>query len=302
MNAIQANHLSRNYGSTKALDDLSFQVKEGEIYGLIGADGAGKTTLFRILTTLLLPTGGSASVLGHDVVKEYGAIRKKVGYMPGKFSLYPDLSIEENLRFYATIFGTTLEENYNLIQEIYAHIEPFRKRAAGNLSGGMKQKLALCCALIHKPAVLFLDEPTTGIDPISRKELWSMLRNLAAEGITIFASTPYMDEALNCTRIAFIREGKILKEETPQGIINGFRGDLYGIKCADPKQALPDLKQLFPKQEIWSFGDLIHVTVPEGMYRSDFETEARKMLERKGNRNVSVQKIQPGLEDCFMQL
>ncbi len=202
--SIQVQNISKSYNKTKAVEAISFEVKEGELFGLIGPDGAGKTTIFRILTTLLLANEGSATVAGFDVVKEYKAIRNSVGYMPGKFSLYQDLSVEENLTFFATIFGTTIEENYDLIKDIYIQIEPFKTRRAGALSGGMKQKLALCCALIHKPKVLFLDEPTTGVDPVSRKEFWEMLKRLQHKGITILVSTPYMDEAALCDRIALI--------------------------------------------------------------------------------------------------
>lgn len=211
MNAIEANMLTKSYGSVQALKGVSFNVGKGEIFGLIGPDGAGKTSLFRILTTLILPDSGSASVDGLDILKDYRAVRTRVGYMPGRFSLYPDLSVEENISFFANLFGVTLEENYDLVAPIYSQIEPFRKRRAGKLSGGMKQKLALCCALIHKPAVLFLDEPTTGVDAVSRVEFWDMLARLAEGGISILASTPYMDEAARCGRIALIHEGQVLE-------------------------------------------------------------------------------------------
>lgn len=294
MAVIEVNNISRRYGSIKAVDALSFTLEKGAIYGLIGADGAGKTTLFRILTTLLLPDSGSAAVLGYDVVKEYRKIRRRIGYMPGKFSLYEDLSVEENLRFYATIFGTAMEENSHLIKDIYAHIEPFKTRPAGNLSGGMKQKLALSCALIHKPDILFLDEPTTGIDPISRKELWSLLCKLAGEGITILVSTPYMDEALNCHRIAFMQEGKFLKQDSPENIIKGFRGKLYGIACADHKKAIKDLRKMYNPEHVYSFGDMIHLA-------ADHTEDLRLRLEREGNQNVVIKEIGPTLEDCFLQ-
>lgn len=295
MNVIEVTNLSQSYGKLKAVDALSFTIEKGSIYGLIGADGAGKTTLFRMLTTLLLPDSGSAAVLGYDVVKEYRQIRRNIGYMPGKFSLYEDLSVEENLRFYATIFGTTIKENYHLIKDIYAHIEPFKTRPAGNLSGGMKQKLALSCALIHKPGILFLDEPTTGIDPISRKELWSMLRKLAGEGITILVSTPYMDEALNCNRIAFMQEGKFLKEDSPENIIKGFKGKLYGIECPDHKKAIKDLRKMYNPEHVYSFGDMIHLAAGSA-------GDLQLRLEREGHKNVVIKEIGPTLEDCFMQL
>jgi ABC-type multidrug transport system ATPase subunit len=224
MNAIIANHLFKSFekGKIKALEDISFEVKQSELFGLIGPDGAGKTTLFRILATLLLAESGEASVDSLDVKKDYKAIRKRVGYMPGKFSLYQDLSVEENLNFFAHVFGTTIEQNYHLIKDIYQQLEPFKTRKAGKLSGGMKQKLALCCALIHEPSVLFLDEPTTGVDPVSRKEFWEMLKYLKSEGITILVSTPYMDEASLCDRVALMQKGKILDIDTPEGIIEKY--------------------------------------------------------------------------------
>ena len=211
MNAIEAYQLTKSYGNVLALKGVSFDVRKGEIFGLIGPDGAGKTSIFRILTTLVLPDSGSATVDGLDIVKDYRELRARVGYMPGRFSLYPDLSVEENISFFANLFGVTLDENYDLVAPIYRQIEPFRKRRAGKLSGGMKQKLALCCALIHRPSVLFLDEPTTGVDVVSRVEFWEMLASLADGGISILVSTPYMDEAARCARIALINEGEILQ-------------------------------------------------------------------------------------------
>ncbi len=226
MNAIEAHTLEKSYGSIKALKGVSFDVGKGEIFGLIGPDGAGKTSIFRILATLILPDSGSASVLGLDTVRNYKAIRTRVGYMPGRFSLYPDLSVKENLDFFANIFGVTLEENYDLVAPIYRQIEPFRERRAGKLSGGMKQKLALCCALIHKPEVLFLDEPTTGVDAVSRVEFWEMLLSLKEAGISILASTPYMDEAARCDRIAFMTEGRILETCSPPADLENYFIDL----------------------------------------------------------------------------
>ena len=219
---VVVKEVGKNYGTVEALKDVSFVVERGEIFGLIGPDGAGKSSLFRILTTLLLADKGTAIVAGLDVVTDYKQIRTKVGYMPGRFSLYQDLSVEENLEFFATVFHTTVQENYDLIKDIYQQIEPFRKRRAGALSGGMKQKLALSCALIHKPDILFLDEPTTGVDPVSRKEFWQMLRNLREQGITIVVSTPIMDEARQCDRIAFINHGQIHGIDTPERILHQF--------------------------------------------------------------------------------
>lgn len=216
--SISINDVTKNYGSICALDNVSFEVEKGELFGLIGPDGAGKTTLFRILTTLLVPDSGTATVEGLDAIKDYKRIRSIVGYMPGRFSLYQDLSVEENLEFFASIFGVDVKDNYDIIAPIYSQIEPFAKRRAGKLSGGMKQKLALSCALIHRPQVLFLDEPTTGVDAVSRSEFWDMLAGLKQYGISILVSTPYMDEAGRCDRIALINEGKVLKIDTPENI------------------------------------------------------------------------------------
>jgi ABC-2 type transport system ATP-binding protein len=232
-NAIESSGLSKSFGTVNALDDISFSVNESEIFGFIGPDGAGKTTLFRIITTLLLPDKGNVKVLGLDSVSDFRKLRKNIGYMPGRFSLYQDLSVEENLSFYATVFGTTVKENYDLISDIYSHIEPFKKRLAGKLSGGMKQKLALSCALIHKPKLLVLDEPTTGVDAVSRSEFWSMLGKLRKHNITILVSTPYMDEAMRCDRVALIQRGKILAVDTPGNIRSGFSRKLFSVKAPE---------------------------------------------------------------------
>src|SRR6187397_493005 len=237
MPAVVVENIVKRYGLKKdeviALQGISFNVEEGELFGLIGPDGAGKTSLFRILTTLLLADKGTATVNKLDVVKDFRQIRKRVGYMPGRFSLYQDLTVEENLRFFATVFDTTIEENYHLIKDIYRQIEPFKTRRAGKLSGGMKQKLALCCALIHRPTVLFLDEPTTGVDPVSRKEFWEMLKRLKKQGITILVSTPYMDEAGLCDRVALIQNGRILSINTPQGIIGEFKKPIIAARASN---------------------------------------------------------------------
>src|SRR6188508_504959 len=240
MPAVSLKNIFKTYddGKVKAVNDVSFEVEQGELFGLIGPDGAGKTSIFRILTTLLLPDGGSASVNGYDVVKDYKAIRQHVGYMPGKFSLYQDLTVEENLNFFATVFNTTIKNNYELIKDIYVQIEPFKKRRAGKLSGGMKQKLALCCALIHRPVVLFLDEPTTGVDAVSRKEFWEMLKRLKQQDITILVSTPYMDEAKLCDRIGLMQAGSVMTVNTPQGVINDFKKPILSIKSANMLQLL----------------------------------------------------------------
>jgi len=272
-------------------------VEPGELFGLIGPDGAGKTTLFRILTTLLLADKGSAMVNGFDVVKDYEKIRNSVGYMPGRFSLYQDLTIEENLHFFATVFGTTIKENYALIKDIYQQIEPFKDRRAGKLSGGMKQKLALCCALIHKPAVLFLDEPTTGVDVVSRKEFWEMLKRLKAQGITILVSTPYMDEANLCDRIALIQKGNILSIDTPEEIIRSFPGLLYAVKSSNTHKLLQDLRAFPGTATCFAFGDALHAT-----FSDHKDKEVLPYLQSKGHADVSIATIVPGIEDCFIHL
>src|SRR5690606_3367532 len=259
---VAVNNLVKTYnkGEVKAVNGVSFEVSKGELFGLIGADGAGKTSIFRILTTLLLPDSGTASVNGHDVVKAYKTIRSHVGYMPGKFSLYPDLSVEENLHFFATVFNTTVAENYDLVKDIYVQLAPFKTSRAGKLSGGMKQKLALCCALIHRPTVLFLDEPTTGVDVVSRKEFWEILKGLKQQGITILVSTPYMDEATLCERIALIQSGSILTIDTPDNVIRQFPERLFAVKAADMGRLLTDLRRNSQVKSCFPFGDYHHVT------------------------------------------
>ncbi len=287
---IQLNNISLNYGEVSALKDISFEVERGEIFGLIGPDGAGKTSLFRILTTLLLADSGTARVDGLDVVREYKEIRKCVGYMPGRFSLYQDLTVEENLSFFATVFGTTIEENYHLIKDIYQQIEPFKNRRAGKLSGGMKQKLALSCALIHKPTVLFLDEPTTGVDPVSRKEFWEMLKRLKQQGITILVSTPYMDEASLCDRIAFIQEGKILTIDPPEKIIADFPHKVFAVEADNNYEVLKQLRQSENVRSVFSFGDSLHV-----VFKDISKIEKEQI-------NAQLKEIKPTIEDCFMAL
>lgn len=300
---VTANNLVKTYGKKNeilAVDDVSFSVNEGEIFGLIGPDGAGKTSLFRMLTTLLLPDSGSASVAGFDVVKDYGKIRNTVGYMPGKFSLYPDLSVEENLNFFATVFGTTMQENYDLIKEIYVQLEPFKKRRAGKLSGGMKQKLALCCALIHKPTVLFLDEPTTGVDPVSRKEFWEMLKRLKAQRITILVSTAYMDEATLCDRIALIHSGKILSVNTPANISASYPDKLFAVKANDMSALLKALAQ-FPKIiSSYAFGEYAHISVKNN--KENIENELKNFLEKSGMEGIEIKPINASVEDYFIKL
>ena len=291
-------------GAVAAVAGISFEIERGEIFGVIGPDGAGKTTLFRILTTLLLPDSGEARVMGYDTVKDYREIRKIVGYMPGKFSLYQDLTVEENLKIFATLFNTTIEENYHLIKDIYGHLEPFKKRRAGALSGGMKQKLALSCALIHKPEVLFLDEPTTGIDPVSRKELWEMLGRLKKQGITIVVSTPYMDEASLCDRIALMQEGKFLMCDRPQAIIDSFSKNLFSVKGENMGALLEGLREAKGVLSCFAFGDSHHITAEKDNGTSSAVTAAslKAELERAGFEGVEVTKTEPSVEDCFMEL
>jgi len=299
MNAIEVKNLSKSYGKAAALKGINLEVSRGEIFGLIGPDGAGKTSLFRILTTLIYPNEGKASVEGLDVIDDYKKIRQIVGYMPGRFSLYQDLSVEENLTFFATVFNTTIEENYYLIKEIYKHLEPFKTRRAGKLSGGMKQKLALSCALIHKPKVLFLDEPTTGVDPVSRKEFWGMLKNLKKEGITILVSTPYMDEATLCDRIALMMNGEILKIDTPGEIINQFDKTLWKVHGKDMHRLLYDIREHEGINSCFAFGDSLHVTTR----RRDMKPEElSSFLVGKGHSELTIETIEAGIEDCFMDL
>ncbi|WOD42980.1 ABC transporter ATP-binding protein [Hwangdonia lutea] len=296
---ISVKHISKSYNHVKALKDISFEVKEGELFGLIGPDGAGKTTLFRILTTLLFADEGTVTVAGFDVISEYKNIRSSVGYMPGRFSLYQDLTVEENLDFFATIFGTTIEENYDLIKDIYVQIEPFKDRRAGKLSGGMKQKLALSCALIHKPKVLFLDEPTTGVDPVSRKEFWEMLKRLQHKGITILVSTPYMDEAALCDRIALIQDGKILEIDTPEAIVKHYPKQIYNVSASNMYQLIISLNDYKHNHSVYPFGEFVHYTDR----RTDFNPkELKGYLETQSLSNIHIEKTVATIEDTFMEL
>lgn len=298
MSSISINNIHKSFGDVAALDAIDFEVESGELFGLIGPDGAGKTTLFRILTTLLIPDEGTASVVGLDTVKDFRKIRQQIGYMPGRFSLYQDLSVEENLEFFATIFGTTIKANYHLIEEIYVQLEPFKKRRAGKLSGGMKQKLALCCALIHKPEVLFLDEPTTGVDAVSRREFWEMLKRLKAHGITIMVSTPYMDEASLCERIALIQKGKILSLDTPENIISQYKKPLYAIRSNNFLRLIQDLRQEDFTESVEPFGEYLHVATYEPM-----ELESIKaFLSEKGHLGIEVHQTEATIEDVFLDL
>jgi len=297
--SITVSNISKSYNKVKALDQISLDVKSGELFGLIGPDGAGKTTLFRVLATLLIQDEGQATVAGYDVFKDYKSIRSHVGYMPGRFSLYQDLTVEENLNFFATIFGTTIEENYDLIKDIYIQIEPFKDRRAGKLSGGMKQKLALSCALIHKPKVLLLDEPTTGVDPVSRKEFWEMLKRLQQKNITILVSTPYMDEAALCDRIALITDGKILQIDTPESIISYFPKKIYKVKTSDTYQLIQDLRVYPLTHSAYPFGEYLHFT----SNTSDFkEEDLVSFLTGKNHIDIEIFKTEPTIEDTFMEL
>ncbi len=299
MNSVIANNLSKSFGTVKALDNVSFEIQKGELFGFIGPDGAGKTTLFKILTTLLLADEGSAIVDGLDVVKDYKKIRRILGYMPGKFSLYQDLSVEENLSFFATIFGTTIKENYHLIKDIYAQIEPFKKRRAGALSGGMKQKLALSCAMIHKPDVLVLDEPTTGVDAVSRKEFWEMLRKLKESGITILVSTPYMDEASLCDRVALMQKGSIMIIDKPTAVSSSYNHKLYAVRAENMYRLLKELQDFESGLSVYPFGQYVHFTPV-----TDSITPENIMdyLNKKNITATEIKEINANIEDVFMEL
>jgi len=299
MKTVALQNIIKRYGKEKvAVKDVSFSVEEGELFGLIGPDGAGKTTLFRILTTLLIPDGGTATVCDFDTVKQYHEIRNIVGYMPGRFSLYQDLSVEENLNFFATVFNTSIEENYELVKDIYVQLEPFKKRRAGKLSGGMKQKLALCCALIHKPHVLFLDEPTTGVDAVSRKEFWEMLKRLKKQRITILVSTPYMDEANLCDRVALIQNGKIFSIDTPQNITAAYPDDLYAMKADNMFELMKVMREFPLTKSYLTFGDSAHISFQETI-RS--ENEVKDFAVKNGIHHVEFKKISPTIEDAFIK-
>ncbi|TDW48769.1 ABC-type multidrug transport system ATPase subunit [Flavobacterium sp. 270] len=299
MISVSVKNITKKYGDLTAVDDVSFEVKRGELFGLIGPDGAGKTSIFRILTTLLLADSGTATVENHDVVKEYQDIRNKVGYMPGKFSLYQDLTVAENLNFFATIFGTTIEENYDLIKDIYEQIKPFNDRRAGKLSGGMKQKLALCCALIHKPEVLFLDEPTTGVDVVSRKEFWEMLDKLKKQNISIVVSTPYMDEAKLCDRIALIQNGKIMSVDKPDTIVERYPKPLFAVKAKNIYKLLENLRSDTAVESCYAFGEYLHLTLKA---EDDKEQTVKDLAIKYNPEELEVLKITPTIEDSFIRL
>jgi ABC-type multidrug transport system ATPase subunit len=299
--SITATNLVKKFSGATALDDVSFEVAAGELFGFIGPDGGGKTTLFRILVTLLTPDAGKASVLGLDVVRDLWKIRQRVGYMPGRFSLYPDLSVEENLRFFASVFDTTVEASYEQIAPIYEQISPFKDRRAAALSGGMKQKLALCCALVHKPDVLFLDEPTTGVDAVSRRELWDLLANLRSGGLTIVVSTPYMDEANRCDRVALIQRGRLLATDTPAAIAKSFDRPLIGVRATKRYDALLALRRFPHAHSVLPFGDVHHYSDERADAAPDQVIgELREFLASEGFADAEVTTLQPTVEDAFI--
>jgi len=297
--SISIQNINKSYGSVQALQDISLEINNGELFGLIGPDGAGKSTLMRILMTLLFQDSGTAAMNGLDVVKDYKKIRKIVGYMPGRFSLYQDLTVEENLNFFATVFNTSIAENYDLIKDIYVQIEPFKTRLAGKLSGGMKQKLALSCALIHKPEILVLDEPTTGVDAVSRKEFWEMLKKLQTKGITILVSTPYMDEAMLCNRVALMQKGKVLDVDTPQKLVENYDRKLYAIRSDDMHRLIQDLRSWEKTDSAYAFGQYLHVT---GKHDEIEATEFENYLLKKEHQELQVFDIPPTIEDVFMNM
>ena len=302
MSIVSVRNIYKTYnkGKTIALQDVNFDVESGEIFGIIGPDGSGKTSLFRILTTLILADSGNATVDGYDVVKDYKKIRQHIGYMPGRFSLYQDMTVEENLSFFATVFNTSIEENYHLVEDIYRQIEPFKKRKAGKLSGGMKQKLALSCALIHAPHVLFLDEPTTGVDPVSRKEFWEMLQKLKKNfKLSIIVSTPYMDEAIQCDRIALIQSGKFLTIDSPQGIIDSYTETLWAVRSNQMHKLLADLRVIEGVKSAFAFGEEHHATVDTSVLTIE---NLNQSLSQIGHKEICIESVTPSIEDCFMNL
>ncbi|HKK59290.1 MAG TPA: ABC transporter ATP-binding protein [Salinivirga sp.] len=296
---IQIENISKNFGEVLAVRDINLEIKDSELFGLIGPDGAGKSTLMRLMVTLFIPESGSITMNGRDTVKDYKEIRKHVGYMPGRFSLYQDLSVEENLAFYARVFGSTIEENYDLVKDVYEQIAPFKKRLAGQLSGGMKQKLALSCALIHRPEILVLDEPTTGVDAVSRKEFWEMLKKVQQTGITIVVSTPYMDEASLCDRVALIQKGKLLQVDTPENIISAFPKKLYALQAKDHYKLLSSLKSIEQVYSAFPFGQYLHVTLNDDALEA---SDLQALLREKGHDQLQVEIALASIEDVFMHL
>lgn len=295
---IDIQGLSKSYGKVKALDGVTLSVTRGELFGLIGPDGAGKSTLYRILTTLLAPDRGRATVLGFDTTADYRAIRRNIGYMPEQFSLYPDLTVKENLEFFASLFGVTVKDNFNLIAPIFGQLERFPNRKAGALSGGMKQKLALSCALIHNPRLLLLDEPTTGVDAVSRSEFWDMLHGLRSHGITIMVSTSYMDEASRCERIAMINAGRILETDTPAALVDGLDENLWNAKAGDMYRLLAAVRELPEVKDCYTFGATLHVVTSP---RFD-PAKAAERLKASGLPDVEIYPAKGTIEDLFIKL
>ncbi len=301
MNAISIQAVNKTYESkTVALDNVSLEVTDGEVFGLVGPDGAGKSTLFNILTTLLLPDSGTLTVFGMDVIRDYKAVRQVIGYLPGTFSLYPDLSVEENLTFFAVMYKSSIDDNMDLIRPIWNQLSPFKNRKAGKLSGGMKQKLALCCALIHRPRILFLDEPTTGVDPVSRKEFWDILKSIRHEGITVVVSTPYMDEATRCDRIALIQDGRIIGINPPGTFIQNFKGKLFTFRCDNIFALLSAMERCPLNCNYYPYGDNCHIAFYDSLDTAlpTFE----KFLQDNGLRHETLVAINPSVEDCFIEI
>jgi ABC-2 type transport system ATP-binding protein len=301
MNAISIQAVNKTYESkTVALDNVSLEVADGEVFGLVGPDGAGKSTLFNILTTLLLPDSGTLTVFGMDVIRDYKAVRQVIGYLPGTFSLYPDLSVEENLTFFAVMYKSSIDDNMDLIRPIWNQLSPFKSRKAGKLSGGMKQKLALCCALIHRPRILFLDEPTTGVDPVSRKEFWDILKSIRHEGITVVVSTPYMDEATRCDRIALIQDGRIIGINPPGTFIQNFKGKLFTFRCDNIFALLSAMERCPLNCNYYPYGDNCHIAFYDSLDTAlpTFE----KFLLENGLRHETLVAINPSVEDCFIEI
>lgn len=293
---VVVENISKSFRKVEALKNINFKAKSGELYGIIGPDGAGKTTLFRIMATLTLPDAGRVEIDGMDVVKDFMAVRQYTGYMPGRFALYQDLTVEENLEFFASVYNTKVSTNYDLIKSIYSHIEPFKNRQAGKLSGGMKQKLALSCALIHKPQVLLLDEPTTGVDPVSRREFWDILKDLKLMGITIIVSTPYMDEASLCDRIGLIKNGSFISEDTPLNIINNFSLNLISIKSSDMRRLLSDVRSSSEIDSAYAFGAEVHAVIDDYGNMSALAD----FLKQKEHKEIIIEKVKPSIEDCYI--
>ncbi len=300
MSEITIQHINKHFGKIQALKDISLSVETGEVFGLVGPDGAGKSTLFNILTTLLVPDSGNVEVMGMDVVKDYLQIRQVIGYLPGVFSLYPDLSVQENLAFFATMYKSSILDNISLIKPIWKQLLPFKKRPAGKLSGGMKQKLALCCALIHKPKLLFLDEPTTGVDPVSRREFWDILKDIQHKGVTVVVSTPYMDEATRCDRIALIQNGEIIKIDTPNNIVSNFRGHLFTMRTNDIFGLMQLMGQFELSCNYYPYGEHFHIAFYDEVEKALPAFE--QFMQDHGREHGEILPITPNIEDCFIEL